>query len=151
MRASEAALHDVEKLLRVHPGLGGRQYAFTEDLKLCGQDGVHRHLAGEALAVPAQVNELLAHDFQHRRGFIQRLLLAAQHEEQLALFRAVLAARHRSIEQAGALFFHQTGQLHAHHRADGARIDPHRAAPERLQAAALAADHLFHGRRIAHD
>src|SRR5581483_11159504 len=108
----------------------GKCKGFRESLHFEGEKGVHGQLNGLAGAVRTEVEPLFAHDGEGRFGSLKRLGVAADHENQVALFRAPSAAGDGRIQKMDARARRSSGDFLREGRRDGAGVNVESAALE---------------------
>src|SRR5204863_7809720 len=113
--------------------------------------GVPAELRGEARTLSAAINVLFALHAEDRQHALEDLAVAARHESQLALLRAVLASGDGRIQHFGPLTRQVAGEPAAGGGTDGARIDEHCTLANAAENTRTAQHHFFHRRRITHD
>src|SRR5262249_60172252 len=94
--------HDFDELLSGESGALNECESFREGLHLDGEKRVHREFDGLSSAVRSKVKKFLAHRAQNRLCGFEGCGIAANHENELALFRAPGTAGNRRIEEAEA-------------------------------------------------
>ena len=113
----------------------------------------HDHLVDQfdrlAGAVRADVGDALAHGLQHGQSPLQRFGLAADHDAERALGRALAAAADGRVEHAYTLGRQCDGDITGCCRADGAHVDHQAAGPYAVDHALLAQDHFLNVRCVA--
>src|SRR5690348_2273948 len=129
-RAAHARLQYFDQLLAFHARARNQLQSFRQRLHLERENQIHRQLHRLSRAVRAQQKKSLPHRLKRRTHAFEHVLLAAHHENQLALFRAPSAACNRSVQKSHRFFHTRFGHAPRERRRNRARINQHRTAFE---------------------
>src|SRR5439155_21847667 len=104
-------LHDFHEFLTRNIRAGNKSKRFGKRVHLQREDQVHRQLDGLTGPVWAQVKPFLAHDTKDGFHVLKRTGVAANHEKQLTLFCAPIAARDWRVQKMHPAFRASRGDL----------------------------------------